>query len=208
MKRMAWMRRLAAVAVLAMTGAANAGLINGSFDGGFSTGWIPGVDSTGACWVLPSHGGNADVLTLSADNDQDHGYSIMIMDATIQSINGNYVPEGATTIQFLAGFKIVGDVEEPYAFAAARLAYREIGNVIPTLVEIDIAANDGLLEFYEQPLDNIDITQPVHLQLAVTNQETGPLQAQAFFDNFQFVPEPVTGMLMLAVSALLVRRRR
>ena len=212
---------VAVAGVLALgTSTARADIINGDFSDGLNSGWGIVANPPGYTEVVDgrlhivsynTYEWNSDVETWDLQDATESG--INVLQSVLQEA-GYWAPEGTDAIEFDVEVTITDNpVGNPGAGTMFAINYG--GN----------AASTGLLTDYNGtvllPLPGLVPNDPGGCQLSVVSYaglDVSPdpglgtsytITVESYFDNFQFVPEPAS-VLVLAMGALamIARRRR
>lgn len=227
-------RRLcvAGVVVLALGGIARADIVNGGFSSGLS-GWQSQVsplndESLALVEVVNDQvfGARLHVVTANTYN-WDEGKSQWLLQETdfsaavaTQNVpadaNDFYAPPGTTALEFDADIEILGaPAGNSGAGVLVGVNYNETrlnevaGDGLlrdgAARVWIDmpgLVANQPGIDFYIVGTSQLDVTPNPDDEASYT------ITVNAYFDNFTFVPEPVSASLLLLGGAMLTVRRR
>jgi hypothetical protein len=227
---------VAAVAVLALGGgAARADIINGDFSEGPDglDGWVKAVvnpPNDESLALVKVVGGRLHVVT-SNTYDWDGGSGEWVLHESdtsavvvIQFVpadgDGFWAPDGTTAIEFDAEISISGNpagntgagvrFEVNYndgKYASAPTGDGRLGDTAGTVrVEMPGLVPNGQvgIDFNLASLSMLNPT-PAH----IFGVDSFTITVDAYFDNFRFVPEPMSaGMLLVGAAGLVLRRRR
>jgi hypothetical protein len=222
---------VAAVAVLALGGgAARADIINGDFSNGLD-GWVKAVVNPAADESLALAevvGGRLHVRTSNTYNwdepsqqwllQEDNNSAVVVIQFVPADGGGFWAPPGTTAIEFDAvigissnpagntGAGVRFEVNYNDIYASAPTGDGRLGNTDGTVrVEMPGLVPNGQvgIDFNLASLSMLNTT-PAHS----VGVDSFTITVDAYFDNFRFVPEPMSAGLLLVGAAGLVMRRR
>jgi hypothetical protein len=222
---------VAAVAVLALGGgAARADIINGDFSNGLD-GWVKAVVNPAAdesLALVKVVGGRLHVMTSNTYNwdepsqqwllQEDNNSAVVVIQFVPADGGGFWAPPGTTAIEFDAvigissnpagntGAGVRFEVNYNDIYASAPTGDGRLGNTDGTVrVEMPGLVPNGQvgIDFNLASLSMLNTT-PAHS----VGVDSFTITVDAYFDNFRFVPEPMSAGLLLVGAAGLVMRRR
>ncbi|MFB3890959.1 MAG: PEP-CTERM sorting domain-containing protein [Phycisphaerae bacterium] len=217
------------VCIGVMGATATADIANGSFSNGTTTGWTTDLTQLASSQVLPIYANTANVLKLTTTNNYtwvtDAGGGHWSLDEADYSKADVwqmcFAPSGATAMEFrlsatYQGASVFGTSASGMPTAVVSATYLTLGGTVntPTVV---VNAQDWNTPAY-MDLPGVDTAQLVTIRIMLTSElsadepqggSSKTVVVGGYFDDFRFVPEPSTAILVLwGVAAVFCRRSR